>query len=42
MYLHSLTAAEHDVRGFAFDKEELLTRVKLSETLNPVLEDFVP
>ena len=40
VYLHSLIAAEHDVRGFAVDAEGLLTRVKLSETLNPCARGF--
>jgi hypothetical protein len=42
VYLHSLIAAEHDAPGFAVDAEGLLTRVKLSESLNPCAEDFVP
>ncbi len=38
--LYSLIAAEHDVRGFAVDAEDILTRVSLSETLNPVARGF--
>jgi hypothetical protein len=40
IYLHSLIAAEHDIRGFAVDLDGLLTKVKLSETLNPVARGF--
>jgi hypothetical protein len=40
VYLDSLIDAEHDVRGFAVDAEGLLTRVKLSETLNPCARGF--
>ncbi len=40
VYLHSLISGEHDVRGFAVDAEGLLTRVKLSETLNPCARGF--
>jgi hypothetical protein len=38
--LHLLIAAEHDIRGLALDTEDILTRVKLSETLNLLQEDF--
>lgn len=38
--LCSLIAAEHDVRGFAADTEDILTKVKLSETLNPCARGF--
>ncbi len=38
--LHSLIANEHDVRSFAVDSEGVLTRVKLSETLNPIARGF--
>ena len=40
IYLHSLMAAEHDIRGYAVDSEEVLTKVKLSETLNPCARGF--
>ncbi len=40
VYLLSLIAAEHDVRGFSLDKQGILTKVKLSETLNPVARGF--
>jgi hypothetical protein len=38
--LHSLIAAEHDVRSFALDVEGVLAKVKLSETLNPIARGF--
>jgi hypothetical protein len=40
MYLHSLMANEHDVRGFSVDTIGVLTKVKLSETLNPIARGF--
>ena len=40
VYLHSLIAAEHDVRSYAVDAERVLTKVKLSETLNPCARGF--
>ena len=40
IYLHSLIAAEHDIRGYAVDSEGVLTKVKLSETLNPCARGF--
>jgi hypothetical protein len=40
VYLHSLVANEHDVRGFSVNKLGVLTKVKLSETLNPVARGF--
>ena len=40
VYLYSLIAAEHDVRGYAVDAEGILTKVKLSETLNPCARGF--
>ena len=40
IYLHSLIAAEHDIRGYAVDSEGILTKVKLSETLNPCARGF--
>jgi len=38
--LHSLIAAEHDVKGCAEDKEEILKRVNITEVLNPVARGF--
>lgn len=40
VYLHSLIAAEHDVRSYAIDVENVLTKVKLVETLNPCARGF--
>ncbi|MCJ7793823.1 DUF4152 family protein [Candidatus Bathyarchaeota archaeon] len=40
VYLSSLIAAEHDVRGYAVDVEGTLTKVKLAETLNPCARGF--
>jgi hypothetical protein len=40
VYLHSLIGNEHDVRGFSIDNLDILTKVKLSETLNPIARGF--
>jgi hypothetical protein len=40
MYLQSLLANEHDVRGFSVDSLDVLTKVKLSEMLNPTARGF--
>ena len=40
VYLHSLIAAEHDLRGFSVDTHGILTKVKLSEMLNPSARGF--
>ena len=40
VYLHSLIAAEHDVRGYALDAEGMLGKVKLTESLNPSARGF--
>lgn len=40
VYLYSLIAAEHDVRSFAVDAEDILRKVKLTETLNPCARGF--
>jgi len=40
VYLYSLIANEHDVRGFSVDTQGALTKVKLSETLNPIARGF--
>jgi hypothetical protein len=38
--LHSLIPNEHDIRGFSIDTVGVLTKVKLSETLNPIARGF--
>jgi hypothetical protein len=38
--LCSLMAGEHDVRGFSVDTKNILPKVKLVETLNPVARGF--
>ena len=38
--LQSLLANEHDLRSYGVDSEGVLTRVKLSETLNPIARGF--
>lgn len=35
VYLRSLIEGEHDIRGFGADTKNVLTKVKLIETLNP-------
>ena len=40
VYLRSLIANEHDVLGFSIDILSVLTKVKLSETLNPIARGF--
>lgn len=40
VYLYSLMAAEHDVRGFAEDTEDVLKKVNISELLNPIARGF--
>jgi hypothetical protein len=40
VYLYSLMAAEHDVRGYAEDVEEILKKVNIAEMLNPVARGF--
>ena len=40
MCLHSLIANEHDLRGFSVDTQDILTKVNLSETLNPIARGF--
>ncbi len=39
-YLHSLMAAEHDVRGYAKDSEDILSKVEIVEILNPCARGF--
>lgn len=40
VYLYSLVAAEHDVRGYAQDTECLLNNVNIVEMLNPCARGF--
>jgi hypothetical protein len=40
VYLYSLMAAEHDVRGHAEDAEGVLNRVNIAEMLNPIARGF--
>lgn len=40
VYLQSLMAAEHDVRGCAEDAEGVLKKVNISEMLNPIARGF--
>jgi hypothetical protein len=39
-YLHSLMAAEHDVRGYGEDSEGVLSKVDMVEILNPCARGF--
>jgi hypothetical protein len=40
VYLNSLMAAEHDVRGYAEDTLDVLSKVNIMETLNPSARGF--
>ncbi|MEM3641551.1 MAG: DUF4152 family protein [Candidatus Bathyarchaeia archaeon] len=40
VYLYSLIEAEHDVRGYAQDSEEILKKVNITEILNPYARGF--
>ncbi len=40
IYLNSLIGAEHDVRSYAIDSQNVLAKVKLSEMLNPCARGF--
>jgi hypothetical protein len=40
VYLYSLMAAEHDVRGFAEDTKKTLDKINIAEMLNPVARGF--
>ena len=40
VYLLSLIAAEHDVKGYAEDTKEILKKVNITEMLNPVARGF--
>ena len=40
VHLHSLIAAEHDIRGYAEDHMEILQKVNIMEMLNPCARGF--
>jgi len=40
VYLYSLIAAEHDIKGYAEDKKEILEKVNIMEMLNPCARGF--
>ncbi|NWF87225.1 DUF4152 family protein [Candidatus Bathyarchaeota archaeon] len=40
VYLYSLMASEHDIRGYADDTKDILKKVNISEMLNPVARGF--
>ncbi len=40
VYLYSLMASEHDVRGYAEDADGVLSKVNMVETLNPSARGF--
>jgi hypothetical protein len=40
VYLYSLMAAEHDIRGYAEDAKGVLDKVRVVETLNPCARGF--
>jgi hypothetical protein len=40
VYLYSLMAGEHDIRGFAEDQKETLNKVNITEMLNPIARGF--
>jgi len=40
IYLYSLMAAEHDVRGYAEDKKEVLKKANITEMLNPCARGY--
>ncbi len=40
VYLYSLMAAEHDVRGYAEDSKAILEKVNITEMLNPYARGF--
>jgi hypothetical protein len=40
VYLYSLMAGEHDIRGFAEDQKGTLKKVNITEMLNPVARGF--
>ena len=40
VYLHSLMEAEHDVRGYASDAENILPKVRITEILNPIARGY--
>ncbi|MGB9713369.1 MAG: DUF4152 family protein [Candidatus Bathyarchaeales archaeon] len=40
IYLQSLMAAEHDIKGYAEDSEGVLEKVNITEMLNPIARGF--
>ncbi|MDH5595271.1 MAG: hypothetical protein OEY40_00955, partial [Candidatus Bathyarchaeota archaeon] len=40
VYLYSLMAAEHDIKGYAEDTKEILKKAKITEMLNPCARGF--
>ncbi|MCW3982426.1 MAG: hypothetical protein NWE96_00345 [Candidatus Bathyarchaeota archaeon] len=40
VWLVSLISGEHELRSYAVDSEDVLTKVKLTETFNPVARGF--
>lgn len=40
VYIHSLVLAEHDVKGYAEDTNEVLKKVNITEMLNPIARGF--
>ncbi len=40
VYLQSLMAGEHELHGYAVDTEDVLVKVKLTETFNPCARGF--
>lgn len=40
VYLYSLMAAEHDIRGYAKDTKNILKKVNINEMLNPIARGF--
>jgi hypothetical protein len=40
VYLQSLMAGEHELHGYAGDTEDVLVKVKLTETFNPCARGF--
>jgi hypothetical protein len=40
VYLYSLLAAEHDIRGYVENTEDILKKVNITEMLNPCARGF--
>ena len=40
IYMHSLIPAEHDIVGYAEDKEGIIEGIELQEILNPCARGF--